>query len=70
MTKRVWHYFDESEDLYWFKNPCLVPTVKKPVTLCGSPVEGLRHTEDRAHVTCRTCFHRIVEMENPKEMKR
>lgn len=70
MTKRVWHYFHESDPCCWFTNPVHVPPTRKPVTLCGSPVEGLKHTEDRAQVTCRTCFHRIVEMENPKELKR
>lgn len=71
MKNRVWHYFNEEEPFCWFKNPCVVPPRKTPVTLCGSRViETTRHTERREQVTCRTCLHRIVEMESPREIKK
>ena len=71
MKPRVWHYFSEEEDPCWFKNPCHVPAIKTPVTLCGERLsENMRHTEYREQVTCRTCLRRIVLLESPREMKR
>lgn len=68
--KKAWHYFNETEDFCWLKNP-LKRGDRTALTVCGIVLKsGPLHTEYREQVTCKRCLHAIVGIENPREFAR